>query len=115
MEIPRCRAERIITHRPSERKRTKRVHRRDEGASGAKVLAGRGLILDLFPLLSASRRLPAENGTLQEGQGSIGTDIVPFHRSSDARGRYHANREVLVSRISGGGKTYDYGCIVVGE
>jgi hypothetical protein len=42
---------------------------------------GQGLILDLFPLLSASRRLPVENGTLQEGQGSIGTAIVPFHRS----------------------------------
>ena len=43
--------------------------------------ADRDLIPDPFPLLSASRRLLAENGTPPEGQGSIGTDIVPFHRS----------------------------------
>ena len=42
---------------------------------------GQDLMLDPFPLLSASRRLLAENGTLPEGQGSIGTDIVQFHRS----------------------------------
>lgn len=42
---------------------------------------GQGLTLDPFPLLSAYRRLLAENGTLPEGQGSIGTDIVLFHRS----------------------------------
>jgi hypothetical protein len=41
----------------------------------------RDLILDSFPLLSAFRRLLAENGTLPEGQGSNGTDIVQFHRS----------------------------------
>jgi hypothetical protein len=42
---------------------------------------GQNVIPDPFPLLSASRRLLAENGTLPEGQGSIGTDIEPFHRS----------------------------------
>jgi hypothetical protein len=42
---------------------------------------GQDLILDPFPLLSAFRRLLAENDTRPESQGSMGTDIVPFHRS----------------------------------
>jgi hypothetical protein len=42
---------------------------------------GQGLTPDPFSLLSAYRRLLAENGILPEGQGSIGTDIVPFHGS----------------------------------
>jgi hypothetical protein len=45
------------------------------------IAVGQGLILDPFSLSSASRRLLADNGTLPEGQGPIGTDIVPFHRS----------------------------------
>jgi len=58
--------------------------KRDEHAHSdalATAAVGQDLILDPFPLLSAYRRLLAENGTLPEGQGSIGIDIVPFHRS----------------------------------
>jgi hypothetical protein len=52
----------------------------------ATTAVGQGLTPDPFPLLSASRRLLAENGTPPEGQGSIGTDIVPFHRSKATGG-----------------------------
>ena len=60
---------------------------------------GQDLILDPFPLLSAYRRLLSENRILPEGQGSIGTDIVPFHRSKAMGGSEVDPLYLLVCRF----------------